>query len=60
MGGPMAWERRQWAALVGVLLLVILLLVITWPKPQPAPADHVVIQISDGPKVLSTQVVPLR
>ncbi len=32
---------------------------------QPAPADHVVVRVIDdgavgGPKVLSTQVVPLR
>jgi hypothetical protein len=50
------WERKQWATLVAVLLAVIVVLLLFWPK---AP-DHIVIRVVDGPKVYSTQVVPLR
>jgi hypothetical protein len=49
------WERKQWATLVDVLLLIIIVLLF-WPK---AP-DHIVIRVVDRPKVYSTQVVPLR
>ena len=51
------WSTAQWAALVGLLVLVILMLVLAWPR-QPV-RDHVVIEVVNGPTVLSTQVVPL-
>jgi hypothetical protein len=57
--GVAMWTTRQWAALVGVLVLVILVLVMTWPRQAAAP-DHVVVRVLDGPTVLSTQIVPLR
>ena len=57
--GVADWTTRQWAALVGVLVLVILILVMAWPRQAAAP-DHVTVRVVDGPTVLSTQVVPLR
>jgi hypothetical protein len=57
--GVAAWTTQQWAALVGVLVLVILVLVMAWPRQAPAP-DHIVVRVVDGPTVLSTQIVPLR
>ena len=57
--GVAAWTTGQWAALVGVLVLVILVLAVAWPRTPAAP-DHIVVRIVDGPTVLSTQVVPLR
>ncbi|MDQ6671043.1 MAG: hypothetical protein M3069_09875 [Chloroflexota bacterium] len=53
------WTSRQWAALVGVLVLVILVLTLLWPRQAAAPRS-VVIEVVDGPTVLSTQVVPLH
>lgn len=52
------WTTRQWAALVGLLVLVILVLAMAWPRTPSAP-DHFVVRVVDGPTVLSTQVVPL-
>jgi hypothetical protein len=59
MATMLAWERRRWAALVGVLLVIIVLLLLTWPRPA-ARSDSVIIRVSDGPTVISTQIVPLR
>jgi hypothetical protein len=53
-----AWTSRQWAALVGLLVLVILVLTMLWPRSS-APRS-IVIEVTDGPTVLSTQVVLLR
>ncbi len=53
-----AWTSRQWAALVGVLVLVILVLTMLWPR-QAAPRS-IVVEVVDGPTVLATQVVPLH
>ncbi len=52
-------ERQRWGALVGVLVLVILLLLASHPF-APAAADSVVIRVTNGPTVISTQVVPLH
>jgi hypothetical protein len=57
--GVAAWTTQQWAALVGVLVLVILVLLMAWPR-QAATPDHIVVRVVDGPTVLSTQIVPLR
>jgi hypothetical protein len=57
------WERKQWAVLVGTLVLIILALLgarsLIQPTSTPA-YDHVIVRVVDGPTVLSTQVVPLR
>jgi hypothetical protein len=53
------WTTQQWAALVGVLVLIIVILLLAWPRQTPGP-DHVTIRVVNGPTVLSTQVVPLR
>lgn len=52
------WDRKQWMALVGLLLVVIVALTLLWPK---AP-DTITIQVIDSSqgKVYSTAVVPLR
>lgn len=57
-GGAMT-ERRRWGALVGILVLVILILTVTHPN-APASADSVIVRVTNGPTVISTQVVPLR
>jgi hypothetical protein len=57
------WERKQWAALAAMLVLVILALLDARSLIQPASApayDHIVVRVVDGPTVLSTQVIPLR
>jgi len=61
-----AWERRQhdrqrrrWALLVGVLVLVILVLLVIVLR-QAAQPDSVVVRVTNGPTVISTQVVPLH
>ena len=53
------WSTRQWAALVGLLVLVILIMALAWPRTPSAP-DSIVVRVVDGPTVLSTQVVPLH
>ncbi len=54
------WERKQWASLVAVLLVVIVVLLSLWPR-NTVP-DHIEIRVVDSSlgKVYSTQVVPLR
>ncbi len=54
------WERKQWATLVAVLLVVIVVLLSLWPR-NTVP-DHIEIRVVDSSrgKVYSTQVVPLR
>ena len=58
------WERhrqqqRRWAVLVGVLVVVILVLLVIVLR-QSAQPDSVIIRTSNGPTVISTQVVPLH
>jgi hypothetical protein len=53
--GMAAWSTRQWAALVGVLVLVILIMAMAWPR-TPSTPDHIVVRVVDGPTVLSTQM----
>jgi len=53
------WTSRQWAALVGLLALVIVIMAMAWPRTPAAP-DSIVVRVVDGPTVLSTQVVPLH
>ena len=55
----LTWHTRQWAALVGVLVLIILAGALWWPRSAPTP-DHIVVRVVDGPTVLSTVVVPVR
>jgi len=44
-----SWERKQWAALVGLLVLVILALTL-WPHEPSTPTyDHVNVQVSGWP-----------
>jgi hypothetical protein len=57
--GVAAWSTRRWAALVGVLVLVIVILAMAWPRTPAAP-DSIVVRVVDGPTVISTQVVPLH
>jgi hypothetical protein len=57
--GIAGWSTQQWAAVVGVLVLIIVILLLAWPRQAPGP-DHITIRVVDGPTVISTQVVPLR
>ena len=54
-------ERMRWATVVALLVLMILALLTTQPRPvtQGSPRS-VVVEVVNGPTVLSTQVVPLR
>lgn len=54
------WERKQWAALVGVLALIIVLMAMAWPHSDAPAYDHIVVRVVDGPTVLSTQIVPIK
>jgi hypothetical protein len=52
--------RRVMTGLVLVLVVTVLAMWWMWPKPQPALPDHVIVQVTNGDQVLSTQVVPLN
>ena len=53
-----AAERRRWALVVAVLLLVILVLLVALRRPTTA--GSVIVDVRNGPTLISTQVVPLH
>jgi hypothetical protein len=58
VGLASTWATAQRPARVGLRVLGSLILALAWPR-RTAP-DHVVIEVVNGPTVLSTQVVPLN